>query len=147
MSLRERIQNDMVAAMKSGDTAKRDTLRLAISAFKYKEVETKRPLDDAEVIANLQTLVKQRKESAEQFKQAGRQDLLDKEQAEILVLETYLPRQIDDAELGRLVDEAIRETGASSAKDMGKVMKAVLAKTSGAAEGARVSAMAKQKLS
>lgn len=147
MSLRERIQNDMVAAMKSGDTARRDTLRLAISAFKYKEVETKRPLEDAEVVANLQTLVKQRKESAEQFKQAGRQDLLDKEQAEILVLEAYLPRQIDDAELGRLVDEAIRETGASSAKDMGKVMKAVLAKTSGAAEGARVSAMAKQKLS
>lgn len=147
MSLRERIQNDMVAAIKAGDTAKRDTLRLAISAFKYKEVETKRPLEDAEVIAGLQTLIKQRKESAEQFKKAGRQDLLDKEQAELLVLEAYLPRQIDDAELARLVDAAIQETGASGPKDMGKVMKAVLAKTGGAAEGSRVSALAKQKLS
>lgn len=147
MSLRERIQNDMVAAIKAGDTAKRDTLRLAISAFKYKEVETKRPLEDAEVLAGLQTLIKQRKESAEQFKKAGRQDLLDKEQAELLVLEAYLPRQIDDAELARLVDAAIQETGASGPKDMGKVMKAVLAKTGGAAEGSRVSALAKQKLS
>lgn len=146
MSLREKIQADMMAATKAGDAVKRDALRLAISTFKYKEVETKKPLTDAEVIATLQTMLKQRKESLEQFSKAKRDDLADKEIGEIAILESYLPKQMDDAELGRIVEEAIKETGAQGAKDMGKVMKAVLAKTAGAADGSRVSALVKSKL-
>lgn len=147
MSLREQFQADMIAATKSGDTVKRDTLRLAISAFKYKEVESKTPMTDPEVVSALQTLIKQRKESVDQFTKAGRAELAAKETAEIAVLEAYLPKQMDDAALGALVDAAIKETGAAGAKDMGKVMKAVMAKTAGAAEGNRISALVKAKLS
>ena len=148
MSLRDQIQSDMTSAMKARDQQKVDTLRLAISSIKKKEIdETRRPLEDAETRGVLTTMIKQRRESIEMYRKGNRQDLLDKEQAEITVLEGYLPKQLDDAALGAMIDAAIKETNAAGMKDMGKVMKAVQAKVAGAAEGARVSALVKEKLS
>ena len=148
MSLRDQIQSDMTAAMKARNQQRVDTLRLAISSIKKKEIdETRRPLDDGETRSVLTTMIKQRRESIEMYKKGNRQDLLDKEQAEITVLEGYLPKQLDDAALGAMIDAAIQETNAAGMKDMGKVMKAVQAKVAGAAEGARVSALVKEKLS
>ena len=151
MPLRDTIQADMITATKARDEVKTNCLRMAISAFKYKESDKKAagkegPLDDAEVQAVLKTLIKQRKDSVDQFTKANRMDLADKEQKEIGYLEAYLPKQVDDAALAAAIDAAIKETGAAGPKDMGKVIKAVMAKVGGGADGARVSALAKEKL-
>ena len=151
MALRDQIQADMIAATKARDEVKTNCLRMAISAFKYKESDKKAagkegPLDDAEVQGVLKTLIKQRRDSFEQFTKANRQDLADKEHKEIGYLEAYLPKQVDDAALAAAVQAAIAETGAAGPKDMGKVIKAVMAKVGGGADGSRVSAMVKSKL-
>lgn len=151
MALRDRIQADMIAATKARDELKTNCLRMAISAFKYKESDKKAagregPLDDAEIQAVLKTLIKQRRDSVEQYEKGNRPDLAGRERAEIEVLEAYLPRPIDDAALAAAVDAAIAETGAAGPKDMGKVIKAVMAKVGGAADGARVSALVKGRL-
>lgn len=147
MSLRDQFQTDMIAATKAREQTRLDCLRMAIAAFRKKEIdETKKPLTDPEVIAIVNTLIKQRRESVEMYKKGNRQDLIDKETAEIAVLESYLPKQLDDAGLNAVIDAAIAETQAAGMKDMGKVMKAVQAKVAGQAEGSRVSAAVKAKL-
>ena len=151
MGLREQIQTDMVAATKARDEVKTNCLRMAISALKYKESDNRaagkpETVSDDEVIAVLKTLIKQRKDSVEQFTKAGRQELADKEAREITILENYLPKQVDDAALAAAVAAAITETAAAGPKDMGKVIKAVKDKLGSAADGGRISAAVKAQL-
>jgi hypothetical protein len=151
MALRDQIQTDMITATKARDEVKTNCLRMAISAFKYKESDNKGagkegPLGDADVQAILKTLIKQRKDSLDQFTKANRMDLADKEAREITILEAYLPQQMDDAGLAAAVKAAITETGAAGPKDMGKVIKAVKDKVGGAADGGRISAVVKELL-
>jgi uncharacterized protein YqeY len=124
MTLSEQIQKDIVVAMKAKDELKLSVLRMAKSAIQLKEVEKLRPLDGAESIQLLQTMLKQRKESIDQFTKGGRQDLADKEIKEAAILETYLPAGASDAEMDAAIAKAIAETGAASIKQMGAVVKA-----------------------
>ncbi len=147
MAFIDRISSDLASAMRARDQIRLGTLRMAKAALVNREVERGRPLDDAEVLQVMVSLIKQRRDSIEQFRTGGREDLAKKEEAEIAVLETYLPPPVDPAELARAVDEAIAEAGATSPKDMGRVMKAVLAKLAGrAADGKAVSELVKAKL-
>jgi len=124
MSLSEQIQKDIVTAMKAKDELRLSVLRMVKSALQLKEVEKIRPLDAAESIQLLQTLVKQRKESIEQFAKGGRQDLVDKETSELKILETYLPAGASEAEMDAAISKAITDVGATSVKQMGAVVKA-----------------------
>jgi uncharacterized protein YqeY len=124
MTVFEQIQKDIVAAMKAKDQVRLSVLRMVKSAFQLKEVEKIRPLDEAESIALLQTLVKQRKESIDQFAKGGRQDLVDKETEQLKILETYLPAAASDADMAAAIAAAIASTGARSMKQMGAVVKA-----------------------
>lgn len=147
MAFIDRISGDLTAAMRSRDQLKLGALRMAKAALMNREIERGRPLDDTEAQQVIASLIKQRRDSFEQFEAAGRTDLSQKEQAEITVLETYLPPPIDTVELERLVDEALQETGASSPKDMGRAMKAVMSKLAGAAvDGKAVSELVKRRL-
>ena len=127
----DRIQNDLTAAMKEKDELRLSVLRMMKSALKNKEIEKMRPLEDLESLQVLQTLVKQRHESVEQFIKGGRKDLAEKEKKEIALIEKYLPAAPSDAEIHRAVEEAISETGADSLKQMGAVIKAARAKLEG----------------
>ena len=140
MTLKERITEDMKAAMRASDKERLSTIRMVQAAIKQREVDERITLDDAQVIAVLEKMVKQRKESVVQFEQGGRTDLADKEKAEIVLLQTYLPAQLSAAEVDALIKEAIAATGAASVKDMGKVMGAVKARLAGKADMAQVSA-------
>jgi uncharacterized protein len=131
MALLERIQKDLTGAMMSKDELRLSVLRMIKSALKYKEVEKVRPLEDAEAIQVLQTLVKQRRESVEQFTRGGRHDLADKETKEIGILEDYLPAAASDSDMNAAIDAAITETGANSPKAMGAVIKAAKARLEG----------------
>lgn len=131
MSLIERIQKDLVEAMKSKEELRLSVLRMVKSALKNKEIEKIRPLDEAESLQVLQTLLKQRKESIEQFTRGGRMDLADKETREIAFIEAYLPAGASGADLDRAIEAAIAETGATSAKQMGAVIKSAKALLSG----------------
>ena len=133
--------------MRARDSARLSTLRLLTAALKQKEVDERVELGDAEVLAILEKMIKQRKESIAQFEKASRQDLVDKEKAEIAVLSGYLPQRLSDAEIQKAIDSVISETGASSAKDMGKVMAALKAKLAGRADMGQVSNLVKSKLS
>jgi uncharacterized protein len=124
MTLSEQIQKDIVAAMKGKDEMRLSVLRMVKSALQLKEVEKMRPLDAAESIQLLQTLAKQRKESIDQFSKGGRQDLVEKETKELAILEGYLPAGATAAEMDAAISKAIRDTGASSIKQMGVVVKA-----------------------
>jgi uncharacterized protein len=124
MTLSEQIQKDIVVAMKAKDEMKLSVLRMVKSAFQLKEVEKLRPLDGTESIQLLQTLVKQRKESIDQFAKGGRQDLVDKEVKELTILESYLPAGATQAEMDAAITKAIADTGATSVKQMGAVVKA-----------------------
>jgi uncharacterized protein YqeY len=147
MSLQERIQSDIAAAMRSKDVLKLGVLRMMKTAVKNKEVEKMKALEEAEVLAVFNTLVKQRKDSIEQFRKGGREDLAQKEESEIKVIEQYLPAAASADDIRRAIEDAIQETGAASIKDMGKVMKATLAHLAGkTADGSRVSQMVKEKL-
>ncbi len=130
-SLIERVSKDIAEAMKSRDQASLGPLRMLKTALTNREVERKRPLDDAEAVQVVQSLVKQRRESAEQFRAGGRPELAAKEEAEIGLLQRYLPPAADEATIARAIDAAIAETGAAGPKDMGKVMKAVQPKLAG----------------
>ena len=147
MSLKEQINNDIKTAMKAKDTERRDALRLLSSAMKQIEVDERKELTDDDVIAVIQKQIKQRNDAAAQYKDAGRDELYDKEMAEIAVFETYLPAQLDDAELESAVKAIIEKTGASSMKDMGKVMGAASKELAGQADGKRISGCVKQLLS
>jgi uncharacterized protein YqeY len=127
MTLMEKVTGDLTAAMKAKDAARTSVLRMAKAALMNREIDKKGPLDDAEAARVLQGLVKQREDSVEQFRKGNRPELVEKEQAEILVLRSYLPQEASDDEVASAVERAIAETGASAAKDMGKVMKAAMA--------------------
>jgi len=145
-TLKERITEDMKAAMRASDKERLSTIRMAQAAIKQREVDERVVLDDAQVIAVLEKMVKQRRESVVQFEQGGRTDLADKEKAEIALLQSYLPAQLSAAEIDAIVGEAIAATGAVSVKDMGKVMGLVKAKAAGRADMGAVSARIKAAL-
>jgi hypothetical protein len=147
MPLKDRITEDMKGAMRAGEKERLGTIRLALAAIKQREVDERITLDDGQVLAVLEKMIKQRKESIAQFESGGRADLVAKEQAELAVLQVYLPVQMSDAEIDALIAEAVAATGASSIKDMGKVMGIVKAKAQGKADMGAVSARIKQKLS
>ncbi len=141
MTLVERITQDLTAAMKAKDAARTSTLRLAKAALMNREIEKRAALDDAEVVKVLQSLVKQREDAAEQYAKASRGELAAKERAEITVLASYLPAEASDDEIASAVGKAIAETGATSTKDVGRVMKpalALLAAGGKAVDGKRV---------
>ncbi len=131
MTFLERIQKDLTAAMKGHDELRLSVLRMVKTALKNKEIEKIRALDDGEALQVLQTLVKQRKESIEQFTKGGRKDLADKETKEIAIIEGYLPAAPSDAELNAAIEAAMQETGANSPKQMGQVIKAAKAQLEG----------------
>ncbi|MFM8394305.1 MAG: GatB/YqeY domain-containing protein [Acidobacteriota bacterium] len=131
MTFLERINEDLKTAMKNKEADLLSTLRMVKTALKNREIEKMAPLEDGEAIKVLQTLVKQRRDSAEQYRQAGRLELAEREMAEIAMIEGYLPAAVDEATIARLVDETIAEVGATSAKEMGLVMKGVMAKLAG----------------
>jgi uncharacterized protein YqeY len=149
MTLVERLNQDLTAAMKARDAARTSTLRMAKAAIMNKEIDKKGALDDGEVLKLLQGLVKQREDAAEQYQKANRPELAEKEQGEIAILKGYLPAEVTDAEVAAAVDKAVAETGASSLKDMGKAMKAALAALAAsgkAVDGKRVNEAVKKKL-
>jgi uncharacterized protein YqeY len=145
--LKERIQNDVKAAMRARDKARLSALRMATAAIKQREVDTRTELDDGAVLSVLDKMIKQRHESLEHFRKAGRQDLVDKESFEIEVLEQYLPAALGGAELERVISAALEATGATSMKDMGKVMSHLRPQIQGRADMGAVSARVKQRLS
>jgi uncharacterized protein len=137
----------MKAAMRSGEKERLGMIRMITAAIKQREVDERIALDDAQVLSVLEKMIKQRKESLEQFKAGNRQDLVDKEAAEITLLKSYMPSPLSDAELDALINEAVAASGAMSIKDMGKVMAFIKAKAQGRADMAAVGAKIKTKLS
>jgi uncharacterized protein len=146
MGLRETIDTDIKHALKSGAKDKLSTLRMLSAALKNKQIDKRRPLTEEEVAETVRSLIKQRKDSIEQFGKGGRQDLVEKETAEVAVLEIYLPQQMSREELEVLVRDAVAQTGAQGAKDMGKVMKALIPMVGGRADGKLVSELVKHAL-
>jgi uncharacterized protein len=147
MALRDRITEDMKTALKAADKERLSTIRLALAAIKQREVDERITLDDAQVLAVLDKMIKQRREAIAQFQSGGRADLVARETAEIGVLQGYLPAQMSEAELDELIAQSIAAAGATSVKDMGKVMALVKPKAQGRADLGAVSARIKQKLS
>jgi hypothetical protein len=146
MALKDRITEDMKSAMRAGQKERLGTVRLALAAIKQREVDERISLDDTQVLAVLEKMIKQRREAITQFQSGGRADLVAKESAEISVLQQYLPAQMSEAEIDTLIQEAIQSTGAVSVKDMGKVMAVVKPKAHGRADMGALSARIKQKL-
>jgi uncharacterized protein YqeY len=146
MALKERITEDMKTAMRSGEKDRLAVIRLLQAAIKQREVDERITLDDAQVTSVLEKMIKQRKESVVAFEKGNRADLVAKENAEIAVLQPYLPAQLSDAELDAIIAEAISSTGAASIKDMGKVMGVVKSKAAGKADMGAVGARIKAKL-
>jgi uncharacterized protein len=146
MALKERITEDMKAAMRSGEKERLGVIRMITSAIKQREVDERITLDDVQVLSVLEKMIKQRKESMTQFQAGNRQDLVDKEAAEITLLQGYLPAQLSEAELDAMIKEAIAATGAASVKDMGKVMGIIKSKAQGRADMGAVGAKIKANL-
>jgi len=149
MGLSETLTKDLTASMKAKDAARTSVLRMAKAALKNREIEKGEALDEGEIVKVLQSLVKQREDSAEQYDKAARPELAEKERAEIEVLKGYLPEGASEAEIDAAVAKAVEDTGATSPKDMGKVMKAAmaaLAATGKAVDGKQVSALVRKKL-
>ena len=146
MALKETLDADMKTAMREKDAPRLSVIRMLKSAIKYREIEVMKPLDDAGVLAVVASEIKRRRDSVEQYRAGNRADLADKEEAEIHVLQGYLPAQLGEDELRTKVDEAIAKTGAKGPKDMGAVMKALLPEVQGRAEGKAVSDMVKARL-
>ena len=149
MTLVDRITQDLTAAMKAKDAPRTSTLRMAKAALMNRQIEKHAALEDAETVRVLQGLVKQREDSAEQYAKGGRPELADKERAEIVVLKAYLPAEASEEEIAAAVENAVAETGDTSPKDMGKVMKAALASLAASgkpADGKRVNEAAKKRL-
>ena len=146
MTLKTRLVDDMKAAMKAGERDRLDVIRLVNAAIKQREVDERVELDDAQVLAVLEKMLKQRRDSITQFDAAGRTDLSDKERYEVSVIEAYLPAKLSDGEVETLVDQAVREVAPSGPKDMGKVMAALKPKLAGRADNAKVSELVKRKL-
>jgi uncharacterized protein len=146
MALKEKIDSDVKEALKSGAKDKLSTLRMLNAALKNKQIDKRRPLTEEEVVETVRSLIKQRKDSIEQFAKGGRQDLVDKETAEVTYLEAYLPKQLSREELESMVRDAVTQSGAQGAKDMGKVMKMLIPALGGRADGKLVSELVKQAL-
>jgi uncharacterized protein YqeY len=147
MAIVQQVEKDLVAAMKAREELKLSVLRMMKTALKLKQVELNKPLEDSEAMAVLRTLVKQRHESVEAYRQGGRDDLADKEAAEIKIVEAYLPVAATDEEIEAAVAAAMAETGATSPKELGKVMKAAMAKLAGKnVDGKRVNEKVRAKL-
>ena len=146
MSLKERITDDMKAAMRAGEKERLGVIRMITAAIKQREVDERIVLDDTQVLSVLEKMIKQRKESLAQFQAGNRQDLVDKESREITLLQTYMPTRLSDAEVDAMIADAIAATGAASIKDMGKVMGVIKAKAQGRADMAAVGAKIKAKL-
>jgi uncharacterized protein YqeY len=144
MSLKEQIDADYKAAMKARDDLKVSVLRLLRSAIHNAEIDKQRTLTDEEILGVIQSEVRKRRESIEAFQQGGRQDLVEREQAELAILENYLPKALTREELEALVRETVREVGALSVRDMGKVMSALMPKVRGRADGREVSNLVRQ---
>ena len=146
MALKERITEDMKTAMRAGEKERLATIRMALAAIKQREVDERISLDDTQVLSVLEKMIKQRRESVVQFASGGRADLVAKENAEIALLQGYLPSQMSEADIDALIAAAIAATGAASVKDMGKVMAVVKPQAQGRADMGAVSARVKQKL-
>ena len=146
MSLKERITDDMKAAMRAGEKERLGVIRMITAAIKQREVDERIVLDDTQVLSVLEKMIKQRKESLAQFQAGNRQDLVDKESREITLLQTYMPSRLSDAEVDAMIADAVAATGAASIKDMGKVMGVIKAKAQGRADMAAVGAKIKAKL-
>ena len=146
MTLKQQLTEDMKNAMRAGEKHQLGVIRLMLAAIKQREVDERIELDDVQVLATLEKMMKQRKDSVSQFDAAGRDDLSAIERAEMVVIETYLPAKLDEAEIDALITAAIAETGASSPRDMGKVVAAVKEKAAGRADMGKVSALIKAKL-
>ena len=146
MTLKAQISEDMKSTMKAGDKDRLKVLRLMRAAIQQIEVDKRIELDDSAVLGVLDKMVKQRRDSISQFKNGGREDLADIELAEITVLKTYLPEQLGEAEVDKIIDQAIKDSGAESIRDMGKVMGQVKAKAAGRADMGAVSAKVKERL-
>lgn len=147
MTIRKRIQEDLKNSMKAKDGDRVSVLRLVLAAVKNREIELKSELDDDQILAEIMSSAKRIKESLEAFKEGGRQDLVRKEEAELTILEEYLPEQLAPEELKNLIKEVIESTGASSPGDMGKVMKEIMPKVQGKADGKAVNQIVKELLS
>jgi uncharacterized protein YqeY len=146
MPLRDDINNELKDAMRAGDAQRRDALRLLTSALKQKEVDERKALTDSDIVATIEKMIKQRRDSIRQFEQGGRSDLAEKEQFEISVLERYMPKAMTSDEVESAVTSAIAEAGAKAPADMGKVMALLKARLAGRADMAQVSARVKAKL-
>ena len=146
MPIKSRINDDLKAAMRSGDARRRDALRLLLAALKQREVDERKELADAEVIAVIDKMLKQRRDSITQFEQGGRQDLADAEKFEVGVLEGYMPQAMSETEIAAAVAAAVAESGAKGPADMGKVMGVLKPKLAGRADMGKVSALVKTKL-
>jgi len=146
VSLKDRINDDIKAAMRGGDTRRRDALRLLTAALKQREVDERKDLADADVVAVIDKLIKQRRDSIAQFEKGGRQDLAEKEQFEIAAFQAYMPQALSDAEIETAIAEVVAATGAKAPSDMGKVMGLLKGKLAGKADMTKVSALVKAKL-
>ena len=145
--LEQKLSDELKQALKAGEKVKTSALRLILSEIKNRKIADRTDkLEDEKVVGIIQKMARQRKESIEQFKEGGREDLVSKESEELAILEEYLPEQLSEADLEKFVTESIAETGASSMKDMGKVMKDVMARAQGQADGKIVGEMVKRKL-
>jgi len=147
MTLEERLLNEMKEAMKSGDKLRLSTIRMIRSAVKNREIEVRKTLDDEDIFKVIQGMVRKGDESVEQFQTGGRMDLVEKEKKEIEILKSYLPQPPSQEEVLKIIDETIQETQASSLKDLGKVMKAVMPKLGGKADGKLINQWVKERLS
>jgi len=147
MSLEERLLEEMKLAMKSNDKLRLSTIRMMRSALKNKEIELRRKLEDEEVAKVIQAMVRKGEESVEQFQTGGRMDLVDKEKKEIEILKSFLPQPLSQEEILKIIDQSIQETQASSLKDIGKVMKSVMPKIGGKADGKLINQLVKERLS
>lgn len=147
MSLKDRLSDDMKDAMRAQDKARLSTIRMLLSAVKYKEIDLGKKLTDEEVIETITSMVKQRRDSIEQFAKAGRTDLVEKEEAELRMLQGYLPEQLTPEEIEAEIEKAVNEAGAAGMKDLGKVMKLLMPKVSGKADGKLVSDKLRERLS
>lgn len=147
MSLKNRINEDMKTAMKARETERLGAIRLLLAAIKQKEVDERKDLDDAAVLAVIDKMLKQRRDSISQFEQAGRQDLADKEKFEVSVLQSYMPQAMSEADLEAAVAEAVAAAGAHGPQDMGKVMGLLKPRLAGRADMGKVSALVKARLS
>jgi len=147
MSLEERLMDEMKQAMKASDKLRLSTIRMIRTAVKNKEIEQRKKLDDDSILRVIQGMVRKGEESVEQFKLGGRTDLVEKETKEIEILKSYLPRALSQEEIVKIIDQTIEETQASSLKDLGKVMKSIMPKLGGRAEGALINQLVKERLS